>query len=217
MIRIYPSLISANLLNLEHEIKLLEPHCDGFHLDIMDNHFVPNLTFGIDMIQAISKTTHKQLWVHLMVDQPNTWIESLQLPEQTILSFHIESTNKTSELIKRIKEKKWLTSIAINPKTNVDEIFPYLHLIDQVLIMSVEPGFSGQRFLEPTIDKIAPLIKRQTAQKLTFSIGFDGGITPENIGLLAQKGVTDFAAASTIFNNPHPIEALEQLRKRAKR
>ena len=217
MIRIYPSLISANLLNLEHDIKILEPYCAGFHLDIMDNHFVPNLTFGVDMIQAISKATRKQLWVHLMVENPRSWIESLNLPPQTILSFHIESTDLPLDIIKRIKEKKWLASIAISPKTGVDEIFPFLNLIDQVLVMSVEPGFSGQRFLDATIDKIAPLVAHRDTQGLHFTIGFDGGITPENIGLLVKKGVTDFAAASAIFSNQHPKEALEQLQKGAKK
>lgn len=215
MVRIYPSLISAHLLNIEHDITMLEPYCDGFHLDIMDNHFVPNLSFGIDMIHAISEKTRKQLWVHLMVDNPHQWTQKISLPSHTIVSFHIESAQEVLSLINLIKEKKWLPSIAINPKTNVNEIFSYLHLIDQLLVMSVEPGFSGQRFLEAAITKIELLNDYRKTNNLSFSIGCDGGITIENSAILAHKGVSDFAIASAIFNAPNPIQAIEQLRKKA--
>lgn len=213
MVRIYPSIISADLTHLAQDIKNIEPYCDGFHLDIMDNHFVPNLTFGIDMIHAIAKITTKQLWIHLMVDTPDTWIEKITLPPNTIISFHIESTINAEKVVLRIKEKKWLASIAINPKTNADEIFSLCHLIDQVLAMSVEPGFSGQHFLESTVAKIPQLMQYKKQHNLSFAIGMDGGIDPENIGLLAQKGVTDFAIASAIFKHDNPILAIEQLRK----
>ncbi len=212
MIRIYPSLISANLLRLEEEIKKLEPYCDGFHIDIMDNHFVPNLTFGADIVHAISTVTNKQLWVHLMIDDPESWIDSLQLPPESILSFHFESTKHIPEIIKRITEKNWLPSIALKPKTAVSEIFPFLNGISQVLLMSVEPGFSGQRFLPSVIGKLEPLMKQRDKHKLSFTIGMDGGVNEENIGMLAQHGIHDFAIASAIFDQPDPVAALKKLR-----
>ncbi len=212
MIRIYPSLISANLLRLQEEITRLEPYCDGFHLDIMDNHFVPNLTFGADMVHAISEITKKQLWVHLMVDNPESWCDQLQLHDESILSFHFESTKHIPDMVKRIKEKNWQPSIAIKPKTDVRELFPCLNMMNQVLLMSVEPGFSGQQFLPSVVDKIEPLLKYKDEHQLQFSIGMDGGITKQNIGTLAQKGVHDFAVASAIFDQSDPIAALQALK-----
>ena len=211
MIRIYPSLISANLLRLEEEIKQLEPYCDGFHLDIMDNHFVPNLTFGAGIVNAISKVTNKQLWVHLMVDDPENWCDTLQLPDQTIFSFHFESTKNIGGIIKRIKENNWQPSIAIKPKTDVSELFPILHMIDQVLIMSVKPGFSGQRFLPSAMDALKKLVAHRNEKQLPFVVGMDGGISGENIKTLAQEGAQDFAIASAIFDQADPIAALKRL------
>lgn len=211
--RIFPSLIAANLIDLKQEIKRLDPHCDGYHLDIMDNHFVPNLTFGPDMVRAISSATRRQLWVHLMVDKPETWVEKLILPAESIVSFHPESNDKIPDTIKRIKEKKWMASLAIKPKTAVDEISEYLHLIDQVLVMSVEPGFSGQRFLESVVAKITPLVEYRKTHELSFAIGMDGGINATNIGMLAKLGVTDFAVASAIFGEEDPVVALQGLKR----
>jgi len=198
---------------MEDEIKKLEPYCDGFHLDIMDNHFVPNLTFGADMVNAISNVTNKQLWVHLMVDDPENWCDTLQLPSQTIFSFHFESTKDIGGIIKRIKENNWQPSIAIKPKTAVSELFPMLHMIDQVLIMSVEPGFSGQRFLPASVDTLKALVAHRNEKKLPFVIGMDGGISAENIQLLAQEGAQDFAIASALFDQSDPVAALQQLKK----
>ena len=214
MIRIYPSLISANLLRLEDEIKQLESHCDGFHLDIMDNHFVPNLTFGPGTVNAIAKATSKQLWVHLMVDDPESWCNTLKLPAQSIFSFHFETTKNIGGIIKRITENNWQPSIAIKPKTDVSELFPILHMIDQVLIMSVEPGFSGQRFLPSAVDAVKKLVAHRNEKQLPFVIGMDGGINAENIGMLAKEGVQDFAVASSIFDQADPIAALQALKRR---
>ncbi len=213
MIRIYPSLISANLLRLADEIKQLEPYCDGFHLDIMDNHFVPNLTFGAGTVNAISKESSKQLWVHLMVDDPESWCDTLKLPAETIFSFHVESTKNIGSIIKRIKGNNWQPSIAIKPKTDVSELFPILHMIDQVLIMSVEPGFSGQRFLPSSVDALKKLVAHRDEKKLEFAIGMDGGINNENIAMLAKEGAQDFAIASAIFDQPDPMKALQYLKQ----
>ncbi len=212
MAKIYPSLMAANLLDLANEIKKLEPYSDGFHIDVMDNHFVPNITFGIDTINAVAKATSKQLWVHLMVENPEKFISLINLPPNSIFSFHWEAKNDPS-FITEIKEKGWLPSIALRPATNPETIFPVLKDIYQVLIMTVEPGFGGQRFLDSVVDKIDPLTNYRKAQNSDFKIGMDGGIDAENIAMLAQRGVDDFSIGSAIFNQSDPVLALQDLRQ----
>ena len=208
---IFPSLIAADPLNLQQEIERLDPHCVGYHLDVMDNHFVPNLTFGAAFINAMTKITRRQLWVHLMVEKPDEFIDTLFLPAGSMVTFHFESTPKDYYLAKRIKEKNWLASIAINPKTNVEEIFPFLDTVDQVLLMSVEPGFYGQSFISSVEDKIGPLIGYRQTSNVQFKIGIDGGINKTNIAQLTQKGADDFAVAAAIFRQDDPIKALQEL------
>ncbi len=199
MTRIFPSLISADLLNLQQEIEQMNQYCVGYHLDIMDNHFAPNLIFGPDIVNSICRVTRRQLWAHLMVEKPDELIEKLLLPPGSILSFHFEATSRDEILINRLKEKKWQPSIAINPKTNVEDIFPLLRNVGQVLLMSVEPGFSGQEFLPSIMEKIDPLIGYRQTAGLNFTIGIDGGINQNNIQELAEKGIDDFAVGAAIF------------------
>jgi ribulose-phosphate 3-epimerase len=210
---IYPSLIAADLLNLGTTIEKFNPICDGFHVDIMDNHFVPNLTWGAAFANAIAHASHKPTWVHLMVDNPHKWLDVLELTPGSILTFHIENSSEKIQLVRRIKEKKIKASIAINPKTPVEEILTIAHLVDQILIMSVEPGFSGQEFIENSATKIEPLLQIRAKEKLHFTIAMDGGINATNIHHLSQKGVDEFAAAKAIFNTIDPVEAYEELKK----
>lgn len=212
MADIFPSLIAGDLLNLQKEIKKLDPYVDGYHLDIMDNHFVPNLTWGPMFINAIAQATYRTLWVHLMVDNPMEWPDLLFLPPGSICTFHIESKKEIPKLIKQIKEKKWLASIAINPETSIEEIFPILNVFDQVLIMSVEPGFSGQAFLPKTTKKIEQLAAFRDTSNAQFHIGIDGGVNENNINMLAIKGVNDFAIASGIFDTENQIATLKKLK-----
>lgn len=213
MAHIFPSLISADPLNLQKEIELLDPHTDGYHLDIMDNHFVPNLTWGPMVVNAISNTTRRKLWVHLMVDNPMEWDTLLFMPPGSIFSFHFETKKEISKLIKKIKEKKWEASLAINPKTPVEEIFPILGVLDQVLLMSVEPGFSGQSFLKDVMEKLDKLSAYRQTSGSNFRIGMDGGINSQNITQLAQMGVDDFAIAAGIFDQADHAVALQELKK----
>ena len=213
MIKIYPSLISGNLLCIEQSIKQLEPYCDGFHLDVMDNHFVPNLTFGADMLNAIAKSSSKKMWVHLMVDDPINWCKTMQLSPGSIVSFHFEATPSPQDVAKCITEKKWVPSLAINPKTAVEEISPLLNNINHVLVMSVEPGFSGQRFLQNVLPKVSELKKL----KPDLVIGMDGGINIENIHEIVTAGVQDLAIASAIFASNDPVQAIQSLRKKAEK
>lgn len=214
MAMIFPSLIAADLLNLQKEIEQLDPYCSGYQLDVMDNHFVPNLSFGSAVVNSIARITYKTIWVHLMVDDPHNWLGKFFLPPDSIISFHLETTKEIRNMIKRTKEKNWLPSIAINPKTPINDAFPLLDDIYQVLVMSVEPGFAGQEFLKNTISKLESLISYRETSGLSFKIGIDGGINLHNIAMLAEKGVDDFAIGSAIFNEKNPIEALKLLNDR---
>lgn len=216
MATIFPSLIGADLLNLEHTIKLLDPHVQGYHIDIMDNHFVPNLTWGPLFVEAISRVTKRTLWVHLMVDDPLPWLDMLNaLPPASIVSFHFESRHSDSaRTIARIKERGWKPSIAISPKTKVDVLFSAITTdVRHVLLMSVEPGFSGQGFIKETVDKLKLLVGYRQTSGINFKIGMDGGIDKNNIVQLVEGGVDDLAIASALFKDKDPVKQVEHLQK----
>jgi ribulose-phosphate 3-epimerase len=212
---IYPSLIAADLLNLQKDINQMDPYCHGYHIDVMDNHFVPNLTWGPAFIYAIARATEHKLWIHLMVDKPEQWVDNLSLSSGNIISFHFETIGQNIHIIDRIQKKNCMASIAIKPKTNVEEIFPLLNIIDQVLVMSVEPGFSGQSFIKDMADKVVKLQAFRIANKLNFRIGIDGGINKDNIWDLKMKGVDDFAVANAIFGTSDPVASLKELNELA--
>lgn len=218
--RIYPSLIAADLLNLEHQIRMLDTHVDGYHIDIMDGHFVPNLTWGTMFVDAFCKVTKKPLWIHLMVDNPLWWIKELQLPYGSTVSFHIESTSKVERCINSIKEKKCRPSLAVSPKTPISETFSFFYSLDHILVMSVEPGFSGQPFISAMEQKLylandafheMGFAKEREKRRLT--IAFDGGINMQNIENLFHQGATDFAVASAIFASNDILDAVVCLKK----
>jgi ribulose-phosphate 3-epimerase len=210
MINIYPSLMAVDPKYLEDEINLLEPYCAGFHLDVMDNIFVPNSALSIDVVNKIAQRG-KPVWVHLMVEKPDQFYAKLFLPKESLISFHIESEIDVEQFVKIIREKKHRPSIAIRPKTPLDKIFPFLNVVDQVLVMSVEPGFSGQPFLPNSISRLEQLTAYRKKSNAFFSIGIDGGITIENIKTVAEKGVDDCAVASAIFKQHDHLVALHEL------
>ncbi len=147
MARIFPSLISGNLLNLQSDITLLDPLCDGYHLDVMDCHFVPNLTWGPQFINAIASVTKQTLWVHLMTTNPACVIEQLDIPQKSMVEIHIELEYKIEAILTIIKKRGWLPGLAISPETPLEKLYPFLPLCHYVTIMSVTPGFSGQQFI----------------------------------------------------------------------
>lgn len=211
---IYPSLMAADPLNLENEINLLEPHCAGFHLDIMDNLFVPNVALDAHTVNAVAKRG-KPVWVHLMVEKPELLYTTLLLPVGSLVSFHIESEIDIAHFIKTIREKKHHASIAISPKTPLSRIFSFLHDIDQVLLMSVEPGFSGQPFLKSSVARLAELAAHRQKENSSFKIGMDGGIDITNIKTLVEYGVDDCAIGSGIFKHKDRVAALQSLQHAA--
>lgn len=213
---LYPSLIAANQLSLHQALDSLDASTDGYHLDIMDNHFVPNLTWGRGTINAIAAHTTRQLWVHLMVDNPAGWVDQLELPQESIVTFHIESSTDPLRIIHAIHRKEWYASIALKPNTPLDTITPLLPQLDQVLIMSVEPGFSGQHFIEGSLARVETIARHKNAHNLALRIGIDGGVSSKNICQLASAGVEDFAVGTAIFKAPDAAKAVEELRRSLK-
>lgn len=213
---IYPSLISSDLLDLRATITQLDNFCDGYHLDVMDDHFVPNLTWGPAFINAITQSTHLPLQVHLMVDNPAAWIDRLKLCINDCFVFHVEavSLDQAGEIINRLKKKKIKVGIALNPKTPFSVVESFLSLVDQVLVMTVEPGFSGQTFIPSVLEKIDTLVSMRKDRDYFFKIGVDGGVNEENITLLKHHQVDMVGVASAIFFNTNPVEALEALYRR---
>lgn len=179
MTNIFPSLIAADILNLADEINRLDPYVAGYHIDIMDFHFVPNLTWGPMFANAIREQTHKTLWVDLLVDNPDKYLHELTLHANDIVTIHYEAQGVQTEIhniIKHIQTYRWRASLGINPQTPVDTITPYLKYVDHVLLMSVEPGFSGQDFVATSVDKLEQLNQIRKRHNYTFTIGMDGGI-----------------------------------------
>jgi len=212
--KIFPSLISSDLLNLEKSIKILEPESDGFHIDVMDDHFVPNLTWGPAFVNAIASIAQKPLLVHLMVDNPKKWLDRLNLEPKDIFVFHCEAIEQPfiPEFIDVIRDRNIKAGIAVSPKTSINNIFDYLPKLDHVLLMSVEPGFSGQKFMPEVLDKVVPLVELREKQGFTFELSMDGGIGKENIQKLAALGVDQVGIANAIFSQTDWIKAIKELK-----
>jgi len=212
---IYPSLMAAQQSNVKKEIDLLAPYCAGFHIDVMDNVFVPNVFWNNpDEVNKVINIA-QSVWIHLMIQDPQAFYAQLNLPAGSVVSFHIELDIDIFGFAKTIREKKHKVSIAMRPKTPVSRIVPFLNIVDQVLVMSVEPGFSGQPFLESTFEKIAELSAYRQEHKAHFKIGVDGGINKKNISRLAKLGVDDCAIATAIFEKENSVAALQELQKLA--
>lgn len=211
---LYPSLIAANQQTLFEVIGIIKHHCAGFHCDVMDNHFVPHLTWGPLMVNAIANAVQKPLWVHLMVERPLSLVTKFDLPPGSIVSFHIESTYEVERIIDFIKEKKWKASLAISPKTALETIFPFLSVLDQVLVMSVEPGASGRPFIPQSLSRVQSLVLQRAQHNLSYTIGVDGGINLATIGPVVASGAQELAVGSAVFAAENMIAALDALSDR---
>lgn len=215
MVRIFPSLISADLLNLEREILEIDPYVSGYHLDVMDFHFVPNLTWGPSFINRIRRVTYKPLYIHLMVDYPEKYFKHFSLQKGDTVAIHYESPSLFTplELFTIIQSYNLIPSIALKPSTALDVVFSLEESLSDVLIMSVEPGFSGQTFIPAIKEKIAALASWKRAHNLSFTISVDGGINRSNFGELVRLGADQLAIASAIFSDPNRLDAIKNISK----
>jgi len=213
MALIAPSVLSANFLNLSQDIKMInESEADWFHLDVMDGRFVPNISFGLPVIAAIKKEAKKTLDVHLMIEEPGKYAEEFKKAGADILSVHIEACPHLHRNLQQIKSLGMKAGVAINPHTPVQMMFDVLHDIDVVCMMSVNPGYGGQKFIQHTIEKIKQLkaeIIRRNTQTL---IEIDGGVTLENAKEIIDAGADVLVAGNTVFSSANPTETIHQLK-----
>ncbi|MBE7704398.1 MAG: ribulose-phosphate 3-epimerase [Cyanobacteria bacterium SIG29] len=208
---IAPSILSSDFANLEAEIKRLEENgADWVHVDVMDGHFVPNLTIGAPVVKAIKPITSIPLDVHLMIDNPAKYVKDFALAGSDIITFHYEATKeKTFEVINIIKSYGIKVGLSIKPNTSVNEIKPYLDLVDLILVMTVEPGFGGQKFMKDCADKIIE-IRAYTDKDLIIEV--DGGINAETAQYCKKLGANALVAGNYVFSSDNMKEAIASLR-----
>lgn len=210
---IAPSILAADFLHLSKDVDIVNEHADIFHLDIMDGTFVPNISFGFPVVEAIAKEARKPMDVHLMIVHPEKYVERFAKAGASMISFHYEAALEESDtVIDLIHSFNVKAGIVINPDCPVEKIFPYLGKVDYVLLMSVFAGFGGQKFIETTYDRVKAVKKELKRIGSKALIEVDGGVSPQNAGKLGKAGVDILVAGSAVFRAEDPAAAVAALR-----
>ena len=213
-VRLNPSILSADFVNFQRDFESIS-HADAIHVDVMDNHFVPNLTFGAPMVQRMQAVAPKPLDVHLMID--NSDLHAPKYAELGVFSvtFHLESSQNPLETAKNIRAAGARAGLAIKPNTQLEEVIELLPHFDQLLVMTVEPGFGGQSLIETTLEKVTKARRRIDSDKLNVWLQVDGGIDESNIERVASLGADTFVAGSAVFKAENRNAQIDHLRSLA--
>ena len=208
-----PSLLSADFANLERDIKMINSsEADWFHLDVMDGKFVPNISFGFPVIKAVKKHAKKPLDVHLMIVDPDKYIKEFRDAGADVISVHIEACHHLHRSIQLIKSTGAKAGVAINPHTPVSHLSEIIADIDLVCMMSVNPGFGGQKFIHNTFSKVAELKRMISERNSSALIEIDGGVDLQNAGQLISTGADVLVAGNTVFSAPEPEGMIRELK-----
>ena len=211
-IKISPSILASDYANLEKELeKCKNAGADLIHIDVMDGHFVPNISIGIPVVAAIKKVCDIPFDVHLMISDPLRYAEDFAKAGADLICFPAESDSDIDQTIDKILSLGKKAAIAVKPGTDIDVVMPYLDKLSMVLVMTVEPGFGGQSFMESTM----PKIEKIRAVNKDIDIEVDGGINPQTVKIAAKAGANVFVAGSAVFNSPDPLQAINELKSNA--
>ncbi|SDJ16010.1 ribulose-phosphate 3-epimerase [Alteribacillus bidgolensis] len=213
MTKIAPSILSANFARLEEEIKDVERGgADYIHVDVMDGHFVPNITIGPLIVEAIRPVTNLPLDVHLMIENPNQYIETFSKAGADLLTVHVEACNHLHRTVQQIKSEGMRVGVALNPHTPISMIEHVIEDVDLVLLMTVNPGFGGQSFIHSVLSKIKQVSSIVEKRELEVEIEVDGGVNPETAKLCIEAGANVLVAGSAIYNQTDRSQAIEKIR-----
>lgn len=214
-ILISPSVLNANLARLHEEVGRISAVADMVHLDVMDAHFVPNLTFGLPVVESLLEHSSVPADVHLMIDDPDTWAPRYAEAGCYSVTFHVEAARDPGMTARSIRVAGARSAIAVKPDTAIEAVDAYLPFIDMILVMTVEPGWGGQPFLEPMLDKVRAARRRADDTGLDIWVQVDGGVTEDNIGRCSEAGANVFVAGSAVYRSDDPAATVQALRARA--
>ena len=212
MIQIAPSMLAADFLHLEKDVELVDEHADFFHLEIKDRTFVPNISYGFPVVEAIARKATKPLDAHLMIVHPEKYVDRFAKVGVNMLSFHLNAVDNAGQVLAQIRAAGMKPGLAINPDIPVEKLYPYLDQCDYVVLMSVFAGFGGQKFIEATYQRLAAVKAEVKRQDVSCLIQVDGGVSAANSTKLIRHGADILVAGSAVFKSEDPAEVIRSMR-----